>query len=244
MTSSTNELPAGVLDDLVEALDAEGEVAKQALTRLLEAAIETLGADESSILLPVDEDHLKFYVSTNARILEDDFPLIPVRDSIAGVVFLTGQSMVQAEAEGHNPVVDERLGYATKEYMALPIVHTDQVVGVLTFVNRPEGMGSFTKDEIDFADSVSEMCEPLIEHAEQVRRNIAATVEELRRRFSGADVTSDGFFQGPDMAASESYGAGIRTMIAAKLQDLDEADLELVRDIIDRFASQVRGGAE
>jgi GAF domain-containing protein len=235
-------LPAGVLDDLVDALDAEGEVAKQALTRLLEAAIETLGANESSILLPVDEDHLKFYVSSNPRILQEDIPLIPVRDSIAGVVFLTGQSMVQAE--GHNPDVDKRLGYATKEYMALPIVHSDQVVGVLTFVNRPEGMGSFSKDEINFADSVSEMCEPLIEHAEKVRRNIASTVEELRRRFAGVDVTSDGFFQGPDMAASESYGAGIRTMIAAKLKDLDEADLELVRDIIDRFAAQVRGGAE
>jgi GAF domain-containing protein len=242
VTSSTNELPAGVLDDLVDALDAEGEVAKQALTRLLEAAIENLGANESSILLPVDQDHLKFYVSSNPRILQEDIPLIPVRDSIAGVVFLTGQSMVQAE--GHNPVVDKQLGYATKEYMALPIVHSDQVVGVLTFVNRPEGMGSFSKDEIDFADSVSEMCEPLIEHAEQVRRNIASTVAELRRRFSGSDVTSDGFFQGPDMAASESYGAGIRTMIAAKLQALDEADLELVRDIIDRFAAQVRGGAE
>jgi GAF domain-containing protein len=231
-----------VLDELVLALNGEGEGTKRALTQLLEAAIGTLGANESSILLPVDDDTLKFYVSSNPRILGDDIPLIPVRDSIAGVVYLTGQSMVQAE--GHNREVDERLGYATKEYMALPIVHSDQVVGVLTFVNRPEGMGAFSKADIDFADSVSEMCEPLIDHAQQVQRNISSTVDELRRRFGGSDTTTDGFFQGPDMGASDTYGAGIRSDIAARLQGLDEADLELVRDIIDRFAASARGGVE
>jgi GAF domain-containing protein len=236
VTSSTKEMPAAVLDDLVAALEQEGEGTRRALTRLLEAAIETLGANESSILLPVDEDHLKFYVSSNPRILADDIPLIPVRDSIAGVVFLTGQSMVQAE--GHNPEVDNQLGYATKEYMALPIVHSDQVVGVLTFVNRPEGSGSFTKDEIMFADLVSDMCDPLIGHSRQVRQHIADTIEEMRKLFGQTGATPDGFFQGPDMSVPDSHTASLRADIAARLAALDEADLELVRDIIDRFAAE------
>lgn len=239
MTSSTNQLPDGILDDLVAELDLEGEGPRRALTKLLEATIAALGANESSILRPVGSENLEFFVSTNERILEENI-IIPIRDSIAGVVFLTGQTMAHDEAKGQNPIVDEKLGYSTNEYLAVPIIKSDQVVGVLTFVNRPEGSGPFTKPEIQFAEMVAECCEPLLGHAEEVRRHIENTGDTLRQIFGSEGVGAGG----AERASDDAFSMSIRAEITTMLRTLDENDLDLVRDIVERFSGQTSGLSE
>ena len=57
--------------------------------------------------------------------MELDLPPVPISDSISGCVYLTAQTMTfdqVAKAPKFYDEIDKQLGYATKEYLATPIV--------------------------------------------------------------------------------------------------------------------------
>ena len=117
------------------------DVARQELARTLAGLCASVGAAESSLLLPRGEADLAFFASSNAALMQPTAPLVPVGASFSGLAFRTGQSIAFADAAGqeaHNKAVDEHVGFQTHEFAAIPI--SDQsVVGVLTLVNRPAG---------------------------------------------------------------------------------------------------------
>ena len=117
------------------------DVARQELARTLAGICATIGAAESSILLPRGEGDLYFFASSNPSLMGPAAPVVPTGASFTGLAFRTGQTIASADAAGqemHNKAVDEHVGFQTHEFAAIPI-YDQSVVGVLTLVNRPAG---------------------------------------------------------------------------------------------------------
>ena len=136
------------------------DVARQELARTLAELCATVGAAESSILLPRGEEDLYFFASNNPALLGPAAPLVPTGASFTGLAFRTGQTIASADAAGqemHNKSVDAHVGFQTHEFAAIPI-YGESVVGVLTLVNRPAGSPPrpFAMDELKQATALAQ----------------------------------------------------------------------------------------
>lgn len=213
---------------LEEVLDQGKETARSLLTSLLSAALETMQATESSVFRPDGEEQLRFFASTNPDLVDNpDIKPIPIGSSIAGFVYITGQTIARedaGEAKGHYGAIDKVMGYKTAEYMAAPVVSGDTVLGVMSVVNRrPEsGLGKFTEEELGLAEQLGRACGVIINHYDRVERQTEATRQALH-----------------DSAAPASESAALRANIDARLGELSDMDLELIHDLTARLS----GGA-
>jgi hypothetical protein len=127
------------IEDFNEALATAG---KGALLRSLAELCTAIDAAESSVLRPVGEAELSFFISTNPGLTGPAVPKVPIGASFAGIVFRTGQMLAMADAvrqPGHFGGIDTAVGRATREYAALPIAQGTAMLGVLTMVNRAGG---------------------------------------------------------------------------------------------------------
>jgi hypothetical protein len=114
---------------------------REELGRTLGQLCASVGAAESSILMPRGENELFFFASNNPVLIGPGAPSIPIGASFTGLAFRTGQTIAFADAAGqeaHHKAVDEHVGFRTREFAAIPI-QDQEVVGVLTLVNRPQG---------------------------------------------------------------------------------------------------------
>ncbi|MGI9385782.1 MAG: GAF domain-containing protein [Methyloligellaceae bacterium] len=242
------DLPKELISQVREQLDAGHAASKEALTSLLDSAVGQLSAAESSVLTPKDTDELGFQGSTNAALTGENAPRVPIRASIAGYVFLTGQTIATDDAAAspdHNKSVDEQTGMTTKEYLAAPIVRGETIGGVLTFVNRSAaGKGAFSQDEIALAEKYADLCALVLDHIEKVRRQTDVTEKALRSGFDPDHATQSGFLLGSSgLLSDEVDPLTLRAQIDTGLDELAENDLELVREIVNRLASEGSGDA-
>ena len=138
-------LPQELLSELKSALESGLTESRKALQLLLEFANKELKGEVTTVLTPADDDSLLFFASTDEKFTQGDFPTVPIGSSIAGFVFLSGQSMGLDDAQQSSRFyaeIDERSGFHTKEYLATPIVHGTHVLGVLTIANRSEELAN------------------------------------------------------------------------------------------------------
>lgn len=218
---------ADLTRNLEQVLAQGEEAARAALTSLLQSAADAFQATESSAFRPDENDHLYFFASTNRALLSNpEIKPIPIGGSIAGFVFITGQTIAREDAAGSEDQygeVDRAMKYKTREYMAAPIVSGDTVLGVLTVVNRrPEsGLGKFTEDEIMLADRLGRVCGVMLNHIDRIERQTEATKKAL---VEGEEFGSE--------------AVAIRAQIDARLGGLSDGDLELIRDLTDRLAGE------
>lgn len=227
------ELPPGLYDDLVKEFGAVKSVTRQVLGLLLTAGAQRLGVQDSAILVPRSDDTLGFLVSTNTNLMQEGLPPVPINGSIAGLVFVSAQTMSFDQADSAPQFfgeIDKAVGYRTKEYLAAPIVADAEVLGVLTFVNRKQGLGSFDKKEMLLADKFASAAAIVMEHIEKTRRQVGDTLEDLNACFTAA--------MGPPYPGArplQSQHKGLRSEIVETLQHLEVAELELIRALIHRF---------
>lgn len=210
---------------LETALDQGKDAVRSILTSLLQTAADAMDATESSLFRPDENDHLYFYASTNAELMANkDIKPIPIGGSIAGFVYITGQTIARedaGEAKDHFGEIDRAMKYKTREYMAAPVVSGDTVLGVMSVVNRREDsdLGKFTEDEIMLAERLGRACGVVLNHVDRVERQTEATKTALL-----------------EGSAVDSEAAAIRARIDMALGDLSDADLELIRDLSERLA--------
>ena len=236
--SARPKLPDDLAQRLQRALDDRVSPARSGLRLLLGALKEDLFGQAAVILAPGDADHLTFIEATDAAFLAGDLPDVPVATSIAGFVFLSGQSMALDNARKsarHYSEIDERSGFVTQEYLAVPIVQEGEVIGVLTVANRSQPLDEplFSAQEIQLAAQYADICAPLLTCETNIGRQIAETGEDLRRWFSG---TRNGREHGDASGGSEHGLEVLRAQLHSATRDLTAADLELVFDLTTRLA--------
>lgn len=220
---------ADLTRNLEEALDQGRDAARSILTSLLQTAADALNATESSLFRPDENDHLYFFASTNPDLMANpDIKPIPIGGSIAGFVYITGQTIARedaGEAKDHFGEIDKAMKYKTREYMAAPVVSGDTVLGVMSVVNRREesGLGKFSENEIMLAERFGRTCGVVLNHVDRVERQTEATKTALH---AGTEMDSD--------------AAALRARIDMSLGELSDTDLELIRDLGERLAGTSR----
>ncbi len=224
------ELPDGLYDDLVKEFGAVKSVTRQVLSLLLDTGAKCLRVEDAAILVPRSNDSLGFLQSTNPKLTQLDLPPIPIGASIAGFVFVSAQTMSfdqAASAAEFFDEIDKKAGYSTKEYLAAPIVSGDATVGVLTFVNRVEGAGHFTKSDIDLASRLAAVCGTLMDHIARSRQLVDVTLDHLKATFESARVAA-----GLAAASPSGQHRNIKSDIVEALEPLEARELELIRNLI------------
>lgn len=232
-------LPPELLDGLHEAIALGLAGPGKALSLLLQSANQDLRGQVTALLTPVDDDRLQFFQSTDESFVAEDFPAVPIGSSIAGFVFLSGQSMALDDAQQSSRFyaeIDERSGFTTKEYLATPVILGTSILGVLTIANRSETVENpmFSSDELRLADRYAHLCAQLLDHDNQVRRLAKAASNSVAGIFAGFEATNNGAANqfGGDFSSQDG---DLRAQISDALANLGPHDLELLRDLARRL---------
>jgi two-component system NtrC family sensor kinase len=169
------------------------------LTRIVEAAVFLLRAEESSIML-VDPDTNALYLRAQKGLGEKQatgFNLM-VEDTLIGSVVRTGQPVRLARGTHEDERLKVVTGYLVNALLYVPLTLRDQVIGVLGVANQ-NTQKAFEKPDQRLLEALANYATLAIEVARQleainhlrqelaVAHTIASTVEELRERLPSDD---------------------------------------------------------
>jgi class 3 adenylate cyclase len=83
--------------------------------------------------------------------------LLDINKGIAGQVFATGQARISNNPQTDtrwNPKVDKQLAFRTENLLCLPLKYGDTTMGVVQFLNKPDGFSEQDKHKIDKAIAI------------------------------------------------------------------------------------------
>lgn len=223
-------LPQGLRDGLADAFGSIENAGRDILRMLLRSGAEALRVKDAAIMVPKTAETLGFFEATNPELLKPDLPPVPIGASIAGVVYLSAQTMSFDQAAASPEFfdkIDKSVGNATREYLAAPVVGGGEMLGVLTFVNRVGDEGSFSPEEIELASRYAAVCGLVMQHNERSRSLVSETLDSIGPFFEakGAEPSAP--------ARHEQRRA--KSAIVEALDGLEEGELDLVRDLIERL---------
>lgn len=217
----------------------------RSIESLLRLAARTVGASDASVLVRdgTRRGGLKFLVATG--VVADKLLKIrvPAGKGIAGFVYASGQPMVAADAAQEKSFyleVDRQTGYSTHTILATPLQSGGRTIGVLEFINRPEGTQHepFTPREMDLAARFAESIATLVDAHETT--GLIGTLFER--------VTTDAASGEAEAAADvQKWLKSVRAApehrellsLAVALRDIaarGDAERRLCRDILDSLA--------
>jgi GAF domain-containing protein len=189
---------ARLADELREALRLAATVAVTASPvaheRLLEMIVDTaahvINARAGALFL-IDEakSELVFEVALGQRAAAVKELRVPLGHGIAGLVAVSGQPMAISDAR-RDPRqaadIAERVGYLPQSILCVPLIHDEQVVGVLELLDKDDG-ASFTTADMEVLGLFANQAAVAIEQS-RLQRNLGALVgEALRSLGGGAD---------------------------------------------------------
>jgi signal transduction histidine kinase len=141
------------------------------LHQIVQVAAELTGSEETSILLlNTRTGELRFRAAsgdTTGRLR--DIP-VPVDDSIAGAVLLSGEPAIISDTLSdprHYKVVGQRIGLETHSLLAVPLQIKERRIGVLEAINKQEG-GQFSQEDVETLTTLAAQAAVAIENARLV----------------------------------------------------------------------------
>jgi GAF domain-containing protein len=200
------------------------------LRELLTTGREVINCSETSVMVPdASVTNLQFLVSINSRPEVEEmlrYVSVPCDRSLAGCVFNTGQLIAIANPDQFYQAVDQKTGLQTNIYMVTPMLAGDEVLGVLTFVNRPEGQPPepFNEVEIEWAQRLADLAAASIK---LYRRT------QLQRRL----------FHGELATAAERFAADVRLAMgdADNGDPADESPMAVAIDCLEKMSRREQG---
>ena len=179
LESRVNEMD--ILLNLSQAITSSLELDK-VLTRVVSAAVELTGAEESLLLL-IDETTNNLYMRAG-RNYDDDFAKtlrLPVNDSLAGQVVATGKPI----SFSHDSPDKIKTSYLVYSIVYVPIFTNGRVTGVLGVDNRSANRPFYQRHEVlmqvlaDFA-SVAIQNAQLYEESQLERTKLGITITNIQ----------------------------------------------------------------
>jgi GAF domain-containing protein len=167
----------GDLQAAVAAGALGGEAAHEDLLRsIVEVARSIFGARAASILL-LDEQTRELVFAAVAGEGEQHLygTRLPADSGIAGWVLTVGQPLVIEDVAGDPRFarhVAESTGYVPKGIMAVPLIHQERTLGVLSVLDRPE-QALFTLPEMELLGHFAYQAAIALELAESAKRAAA-----------------------------------------------------------------------
>jgi len=122
------------------------------LTAIVDAAVELTGAEEGSLLL-IDKETDQLYIRASKNFQEDFVRTfrLPIQDTLAGNVLLTGQPVVVDESTPQKI----KTSYLVHSLIYVPLLLKTKVIGVLGVDNRNNRL-PFHKHDVDLLSTLAE----------------------------------------------------------------------------------------
>lgn len=243
MSSESN--PASDWSELVEVLSQRfgslNEHVQEILRVLLDAGRRVLNCAESALLVPTeDETALKFLVSVNSKPELADVVTkmtVPCEGSVVGCVFNTGQfiAIANPDPDEFYQGVNQKTGLSMNVYLVTPVVSGEEIVGIVTFMNRPEGQAQepFDQREIEAGTKLADLAASCLKYHRRMLMQQRLFQRELigtAARYTGGepsldvDVAQDGV----DELVDQSPLA--RAML--RLESMSRREQDLAADLI------------
>lgn len=233
--------PAGWSELLELMTDRFGGLTVQTLDHLrelLDAGRSVINCAESGLLVPTEDgEQLQFLVSVNSQpgVAETLREIrVPCANSIAGYVYNTGQLMAMANPDDFYPEVDRKTGLTTSIYLATPVMDEEGVLGVITFVNRPDGQSQdpFDEVEIEWSTRLADLAAAGLKYYRRLclqEQFFQAELSQAAERFADTDqrgASIDAF----DHDSLHSSPPAARAILA--LERLAPGDQDLAAELI------------
>ena len=101
-------------------------------------------AEAASLMLVIEEtNELEFKVTLGPKAKEVKPFRLPIGKGISGWVAQTGEAVLIADAYSDprfDPSFDKRSGFRTNSMLCVPMIHQSKIVGVMTLINKLDGM--------------------------------------------------------------------------------------------------------
>jgi len=154
------------------------------LERIVHAAAELSGAQESSILLYDDiKKELHFEVATNMNQPLMRGIIVPVDSSLAGWIVINRKPVIIADTsqdERHFGRITQLTQIKTSSLVGVPLITKNKVIGVLEAINKRSG--EFTTEDLGLLEAFAAQAAVAIENARLFQQSdlISELVHELR----------------------------------------------------------------
>lgn len=140
------------------------------LHQIVQVAAELTGGEEASILLLNRAGELRFLAASGDPAGQlRDIP-VPVEDSIAGAVLLSGEPAIISDTHSdprHYGVVGRQIGLETHSLLAVPLQIKERRIGVLEAINK-QGGGAFDSEDVETLTTLAAQAAVAIENARLV----------------------------------------------------------------------------
>lgn len=247
MSAAANRPPdwSNLIELMFQSLESLTEPVVDSLRELLESGRKVIDCAETAILIPnaVGEE-LKFLVSVNSKPGVAQIVMnmsVPCDGSVVGCVYSTGQMVAVENPEEFYPEVDRKTGLKTKIYLVSPIVSGEEILGVATFVNRPDHkpQTAFDKSDIEHSRHLTDLAAIGLKQYQNAilqRQLLSRELYQTAKRF----VSESQLEKFSPMASTEHE---IRTPLARvlnNLQAMSRREQEMVAELIGVLASHYR----
>ncbi|MBU0704382.1 MAG: GAF domain-containing sensor histidine kinase [Chloroflexi bacterium] len=140
------------------------------LHKIVDVAAEVTGSEAASILLlDIRSGELRFRAESGDPSGLLNIP-VPVDDSIAGAVFISGEPCVISDTcadPRHYDAVGQQIGRQTCSLLAVPLQIKERRIGVLETINKCEG-DTFDQDDVEILTALAAQAAVAIETARLV----------------------------------------------------------------------------
>lgn len=144
--------------------------AMQLLDRILRLALDTVGAEDGSLLLTDPDSRELVFVAVQGAVKEQLTGYrIPIGEGIAGYVAQTAQPVIIANAQldqRFSVRVDVAFNFRTRSVLASPIVHDNEVKGVIQLLNK-QNRQEFNQSDLMLLNLVAQLAADAIARAER-----------------------------------------------------------------------------
>ncbi len=150
----------------------------EVIREILNAAVDMVTAEGASVLLRSSEapDELVFIATAGEQSSVIQGVRVPIGEGVAGWVAREATSQLVEDTsrdERFYHKIDDLTGMSTRSLIAVPLIVTDRVIGVLEAINKR--VGTFDRMDMDLLESIAGTAAVAIENArlfEQTRRRL------------------------------------------------------------------------
>jgi PAS domain S-box-containing protein len=202
---------------------------------------------EGALIILLDEERQELFFQgvayddtlTQRKIREARFSVKDMNQIVDLRVFRTGEPVVVPDTSQFTksyPLRDQKLGYKTKSFIQVPLKSKDRIIGILTAINKKEGV-------FDTADS---------ELLSMIGATVALSIENARfsedlkkayREVSSLNRAKDKVFNhlSHELKTPVSVLSGSLMILERKMRDLPEASWRPVMERVARNLERIAG---
>ena len=133
----------GALHEINRAIDSSHNL-ETLLTYIVKKSMQLINAESGSLMLIIEEtNELEFKVALGPKSDGVKPFRLPIGKGISGWVAQHSEAILIPDAYADprfDPTFDKRSGYRTRSFLCVPLIHKGKTIGVMTVLNRMDGL--------------------------------------------------------------------------------------------------------